>query len=99
MAEIRRKPLELRAIRGVRPLLIQGAQGVSSNVFQTAGVLLLALGCVTAAAGGAYLATRHNAADAAATRRAAPADGRRPTGAGSVGPAGRLSRWRKPKPP
>jgi type IV secretory pathway VirB10-like protein len=34
---------------------------------------LLALGCVTAAAGGAYLATRHTAADVpAATRTAAP---------------------------
>ncbi|HYT77511.1 MAG TPA: TrbI/VirB10 family protein [Vicinamibacterales bacterium] len=33
--------------------------------------LLLVLGCVTAAAGGAYLATRHNAADLSAARPAA----------------------------
>jgi hypothetical protein len=35
--------------------------------------VLLALGCVTAAAGGAYVASRHNASDAAATAPVAPA--------------------------
>src|SRR5258708_5578356 len=41
--------------------------------------LLLALGCVTAAAGGAYLATRHNATEAVATTAAAPASGAVPS--------------------
>ena len=35
--------------------------------------VLLALGCVTAAAGGAYVATRHNAADTVARGAASPA--------------------------
>jgi hypothetical protein len=35
--------------------------------------VLLALGCVTAAAGGAYVASRHNASDAAVTAPVAPA--------------------------
>ena len=35
--------------------------------------VLLALGCVTAAAGGAYLASRHNAAESAAISNPAPA--------------------------
>lgn len=36
-------------------------------------IFLLALGCVTAAAGGAYVATRHNATEPAATASSAPA--------------------------
>ena len=35
--------------------------------------VLLALGCVTAAAGGAYVANRHNSAEVAVSTAAAPA--------------------------
>jgi hypothetical protein len=44
---------------------------------KSVGVMLFALGCLTAAAGGAYVATRHNASDAAvvAAQPAAPTPG------------------------
>ena len=59
--------------------------------------VLLALGCVTAAAGGAYLATRHNAAeshDHGGPRRPLAAA----TPGSTVGSAGQRARSRKPKP-
>src|SRR6266545_1785483 len=67
-----RKPVELQAIRGVRPLLSQGVEG-AVPMFSRPLAFLVALGCVTAAAGGAYVATRHNAAEQVATTASVPA--------------------------
>src|SRR5207248_8472658 len=67
-----KKPLELRRIRGVRPLLSRVAQGVVSMFSKPLALVLLALGCLTAAAGGAYVANRHNVSDAEVLTTARP---------------------------
>ena len=61
----RPKPLELRGDSRGTPLAQPRGTGVISMFSRPLAFILLALGCVTAAAGGAYVATRQNAAQPA----------------------------------